>query len=97
MRWRTPLQAAGYVRVTALVIMDLFKIKYFHLLICFIFFQISLIFNIVFYYIGSCPISYSSNVTSITPQFTTPKLFFDFRVFFKDLSCCDAFYNLHHF
>jgi len=36
LRWRTPLQATGYVRATALVL-RLLKIEYFHLLICFFF------------------------------------------------------------
>ena len=56
----------------------LLKIDYFHLVICFCFFLVSLIFNIVFDYIGSCSISYGSNISSITPQFPTPKLFFNF-------------------
>src|SRR5665647_1528126 len=51
----------------------LIKVDYFHLLICLLFFLVFLILNIICDNIGSCSISYCSNISSITPKFPTPK------------------------
>src|SRR5450759_4481802 len=72
LRWRTRLQATGYVRATVQVIMELLKIDYFHLLICYFFFFVCLIFNLVFDNNRSCFISHGSNRSPITPHFTIP-------------------------
>src|SRR5664280_1519575 len=74
----------------------LIKVDYFHLLICLLFFLVSLILNIICDNIGSCSIPYCSNISSITPKFPTPKLFSNFRIFFENFPCCYAFYNLHN-
>ena len=60
------------------------------------FFLVSLVLNVIFNNIGSCSVSHCSNVSPITPEFTTPKLFFNLRVFFEDFSRSYVFYNLHH-
>ena len=93
---RTPLQATGYVRATTLVVMAI-KNRVFSFADMLLFRPCFPDFQHASKCIGSYPITHSSNVTSITPQFTTLKLFFDFRVLFKDLSCCNTFYNLHDF
>jgi hypothetical protein len=54
-------------------------------------------FNIFFNYIWSRTIIPSSNSSSTNPKFTIQKLFLNLKVFFKDISCCDTFYNLHHY
>ena len=68
----------------------LFKFKYFHLLILFLFFMVSFIFKIVFNQIGSSSSQwFQYNLHNSTVHHIINV--FNFRVFFKDFVCCKYF------
>ena len=58
-----------------LILLKLFKNKYFYLLILALFLMIPLIFNIVFNYIKICTIIPSFNPTYLTSNFTIHRCF----------------------
>lgn len=80
----------------ASVIRELFNNKYFNLLICFCFFRIFLIFNIIL--ITSEKVQLLQSQFNIhNPTVHNPTIVLILRAFFQDFFCCDTFYNLYHY
>ena len=55
-----------------------------------------LVLNVFSDYVGFHLISYAPNEIAITPQLSSPKLFSQFRISLKYLSCRYAFHDLHY-